>query len=255
VLSLGAVSDESGHLSEIFASYQGEGARVGEKHLFVRFAGCNLRCTYCDTPVSLVRVPACEVSYPSGATASLSNPVSIAELAAVVARCLAEDPAIARIAITGGEPMLQQRFIVAWLTEAPPTVGCLLETAATLIHGLDELLPRIDTVSADIKLPSNSGEGPQWERHREFLSRCREVDVYVKMPVSDDTLDDEVRRAARLAHETVPDAPFYLQPITDPDGGAWHVHSSRLLAFTAAAAREVRDVRVLPQMHKLLAIR
>lgn len=255
MLSVGAVSEESGHLSEIFASYQGEGARVGEKHLFVRFAGCNLRCTYCDTPTSLVRIPSCEVSYPSGATASLVNPVSVPELAAVVARCIAEDPTIAHIAITGGEPMLQQRFLVAWLTEAPPSVGCLLETAATVSHGLEELLPCLDTVSADIKLPSNSGEGAQWERHREFLSRCREVDVYVKMPVSDDTLDDEVRRAARLAHETVPDAPLYLQPITDPDDGVWRVHSSRLLAFTAAAASEARDVRVLPQMHKMLAIR
>ena len=176
-------------------------------------------------------MPSCEVSYPSGATASFPNPLSVAELAGIVARSLAEDPTIARIAITGGEPMLQQRFIVAWLTAAPPAVPCLLETAATVAHGLEELLPCIDTVSADIKLPSNSGEGPQWERHRDFLSRCRDVDVYVKMPVSDDTLDDEVRFAARLAHETVPDAPLYLQPITDPDGGTWRIHSSRLLAL------------------------
>ena len=160
-----------------------------------------------------------------------------------------------RIAITGGEPMLQERFITTWLTEAPPPVGCLLETAATVAHGLERLLPRIDTVSADIKLPSNSGEAAQWERHREFLSLCKDVDVYVKMPVSDDTLDDEVRLAARLAHETVPDAPLYLQPIAGPNDGVWQVRSSRLLALTAVAASEARDVRVLPQMHKLLAIR
>ena len=255
MLSLGAVNGQTGHLSEVFASHQGEGAHVGEKHLFVRFAGCNLRCTYCDTPASLVRVPRCEVSYPSGVLESLRNPVSVAELARIVARCLAEDPEIARIAITGGEPMLQQRFIVAWLTEAPPTVGCLLETAATVAHGLEDLLPYIETVSADIKLPSNSGEGELWERHREFLSRCGDVEVYVKMPISSDTRDEEVRTAARLARETVPDAPLYLQPITDPDGGTWQLHSSRLLALTAAAASEARSVRVLPQMHKLLAIR
>lgn len=257
MLSLGAVSGETGHLSEIFASYQGEGARVGEKQLFVRFAGCHLRCTYCDTPASLVRVPSCEVSYPDGATESLANPISVADLARVIGRCLDEDPEIGCIAITGGEPMLQQRFILAWFTEAPPAVSCLLETSATVAQGLEGLLPWIDVVSADIKLPSNSGEPPQWERHRDFLKRCHDgdTDVYVKMPVSSDTSDDEVRYAARLARETVPDAPLYLQPISDPDGGEWRLHSSRLLALTAAAASEARLVCMLPQMHKLLAIR
>ncbi len=255
MLSLGAMSAEVGFLSEVFASFQGEGARVGEKHLFVRFAGCNLRCTYCDTPASLVRVEKCEVSYPAGGVESLANPIDVATLARIVDRCLGEDPEIARIAITGGEPMLQSRFLSAWLTAAPPRVGCLLETAATVAHGLEALLPRIDTVSADLKLPSNSGEAPQWDRHRDFLSRCRDVDVYVKMPISSDTSDEEVRFAARLARETVPDAPLYLQPITDPNDGEWQLHSSRLLALTAAAASEARLVRVLPQMHKLLAIR
>ena len=36
-------------ISEIFPSIQGEGLRQGEPTIFVRFAGCNLRCTFCDT--------------------------------------------------------------------------------------------------------------------------------------------------------------------------------------------------------------
>ena len=44
-----------GYLSEIFVSFQGEGAHVGYRHLFVRLAGCNLRCRYCDTPDSRER--------------------------------------------------------------------------------------------------------------------------------------------------------------------------------------------------------
>ena len=34
---------------EMFASINGEGPCAGELALFVRFQGCNLRCSYCDT--------------------------------------------------------------------------------------------------------------------------------------------------------------------------------------------------------------
>ena len=41
-------------VSEVFASYQGEGIYMGQPQIFVRFAGCNLRCDYCDTPKNQV---------------------------------------------------------------------------------------------------------------------------------------------------------------------------------------------------------
>lgn len=40
------------HISEIFPSLQGEGAHSGMAALFVRFAGCNLSCSFCDTDFS-----------------------------------------------------------------------------------------------------------------------------------------------------------------------------------------------------------
>ena len=79
--------------------------------------------------------------------------------------------------------------------------------------------------------------------------------MYLKMPVSDDTDDEQVRAGARLAHETIPRATLYLQPITNPDDGSWQARPSRLLALLAVAAAETSRVMLLPQMHKLLAIR
>ena len=48
---------------------------------------------------------------------------------------------------------------------------------------------------------------------------------------------------------------LYLQPITNPDDGSWQARPSRLLAMLAVAAAETSRVMLLPQMHKLLAIR
>ncbi|HYB99705.1 MAG TPA: 7-carboxy-7-deazaguanine synthase QueE [Candidatus Limnocylindrales bacterium] len=251
---MSAAADKA-YLSEIFASFQGEGSRVGQRHLFVRFAGCNIRCRWCDTPASLVRTPACSVDYPGGEHTQLDNPVSWKDLAAIIDRCCKEDPTIAMIAITGGEPMVQSAFLSHWLSCAPPPVPCLLETNAMLVHGLSSVLPRIALVSADVKLPSNSGEGELWDRHRAFLEGCRGTELYVKMPVDAATDAAEVERAARLVAECAPEATLFVQPITAPDTPQWQIDSARLAELAAVAATVVADTRVLPQMHKLVGVR
>lgn len=248
----------TGNLSEIFVSRQGEGTYCGDQHLFVRFAGCNIRCTYCDTPESLVRVASCRVDYPGGAGEVVDNPLKVATLSSIVERFKREDPDIKMISLTGGEPMVQAAFIKAWLGAAPPGVRVMLETAATTTRGLDDLLPFLSVVSADVKLPSNSGEVAFWEIHREFLARCAEVDgldVYVKMPVDDATSDEEVRRAASLVAQAVPGARLFVQPLTSPRDGSWMLGSARMGAILAVAAAECPGTALRPQIHKLLGVR
>ncbi len=251
-------SQPTGNLSEIFASEQGEGTYCGDRHLFVRFAGCNIRCSYCDTPESLVRVPRYTIDYPDGQHEELSNPLTASDLTVIVMRFLREDPSIKMVSLTGGEPMVQARFIAAWLAAAALPVGVMLETAATLTRGLEELLPHLSTVSADVKLPSNSGESPFWELHGEFLSLCAAYDgpdVYVKMPVDDATSDLEVQRAARMVADLLPDARLYVQPITDPADGSWRLGAARMGALLALAAGECGNTAFRPQIHKLLGVR
>jgi 7-carboxy-7-deazaguanine synthase len=73
-------------LAEIFYSVQGEGTWTGTPAVFVRLAGCNLACTFCDTDYALA---------------------FIASVDDVVARVRAEGGACPMVILTGGEPLAQ----------------------------------------------------------------------------------------------------------------------------------------------------
>lgn len=49
-------------VNEIFSSIDGEGLRTGELATFIRLAGCNLRCRYCDTEYALENNSGSEMS-------------------------------------------------------------------------------------------------------------------------------------------------------------------------------------------------
>ena len=44
------------NIIEIFSSIQGEGKYVGYRQVFIRFSGCNLHCTYCDTKLGVKNI-------------------------------------------------------------------------------------------------------------------------------------------------------------------------------------------------------
>ena len=79
---------------EIYKSLQGESSYTGLPCVFVRLAGCNLRCTWCDS----------EYTFTGGRRMSLE------EIEAEVRRLLPEG---GLVEITGGEPLLQEREAVA----------------------------------------------------------------------------------------------------------------------------------------------
>jgi len=72
---------------EIFASIQGEGTRAGEPTVFIRLAGCLVRCAWCDTPYA----------FQPGVRMSLQQVLETASRYGVQAAC-----------VTGGEPMGQK---------------------------------------------------------------------------------------------------------------------------------------------------
>ena len=100
-------------ISEIFYSIQGEGMLAGVPSVFVRTSGCNLRCSWCDTPYTSWS--------PEGAAKSVAE--IVAEVNGYPAR---------HVVVTGGEPMIQPE--IGELTEALRAAGLhiTIETAGTV---------------------------------------------------------------------------------------------------------------------------
>lgn len=243
-----------GYLSEIFASFQGEGLLAGQRHLFVRLSGCNLRCAYCDTPDSLVRETEFTLHLDGGGERRGRNPLTAHELSGLVAPWFERGGAIDAIAVTGGEPLMQAGFLRHWLAELRPAVPVLLETNGMLPEALAEVIDRVDIVSMDVKLPSNTREPEFWRQHEDFLRLAGTRRLYVKILVDCSTDREEFARAVALVSGVNRSVPVFVQPIVDQDG-ALQAGEDLLVGFHAQARRCLDDVRVIPQIHKLIGVR
>lgn len=242
------------YLSEVFSCIQGEGLFVGQRHLFVRFAGCNLACAYCDTQAARGRTEAFRLETTPGRRDFVSrpNPVGEEPFVDLVTGLAGAEPAHEAISLTGGEPLLQADFIAAVGTRLRGTGLVLyLETNGVLPQAMERVVDCIDVVAMDVKLASVTGEPSRLDAHRAFLRVAARKQAFVKVVVGQATTDREFEQACALVAEVDPDIPVVLQPVT----GSARLDEGRLLAMQAVGSRHVRAVRVIPQVHKLMGCR
>ena len=105
------------YLVEDFLSIDGEGSRAGEPTIFVRFAGCNLNCCYCDSKYSW--------------DTSAATPHSIDTIIEKV-NYLSNDW-VKNVTITGGEPLLNEEVDELIFTLCQLGYNVNVETNGTII--------------------------------------------------------------------------------------------------------------------------
>lgn len=122
-------------IAELFYSLQGEGSLVGVPSVFVRTSGCNLRCSWCDTPYTSWQ--------PEGTELGIEEIVD--EVRAHPAR---------HVVVTGGEPMISPDIVP--LTERLRECGLhiTIETAGTVFEPV-----ACNLMSISPKLGNSTPEG------------------------------------------------------------------------------------------------
>lgn len=100
-------------ISEIFYSIQGEGILAGVPSVFVRTSGCNLRCTWCDTPYTSWN--------PEGREVSIDDVASEARGFAAT-----------HVVVTGGEPMIAEGIVELTHRLKESALHVTIETAGTV---------------------------------------------------------------------------------------------------------------------------
>lgn len=136
---MGTQADEL-RLTEIFFSLQGETSRTGLPTVFVRLAGCPLRCDWCDT----------SYSFSGGETWRIADILD--KVAAYGA---------SYVTVTGGEPLAQKNCLILLTALCNAGYDVSLETSGALdVSGVDSRVSRI----MDIKPPaSGEAERNRWE--------------------------------------------------------------------------------------------
>ena len=231
------ISDRA-DIAEIFSSVQGEGLQIGRRQIFVRFNGCNLNCTFCDT-------------YKSNVTNMRDADKVLDEIDNLNVSNIHNS-----VAITGGEPLLHSKFLKIILPKIRDRgLKVYLETNATLVKNLYDVIEYLDIISVDIKLPSVGHNKSCWQEHKSFMKAAFEKEFFVKVVVSSSIEAEEFDKAIELVREMSFDIPFIIQPETNKACLELNISAEEILSLQERALSRLNNVLVIPQAHKMMGMR
>ena len=200
---------------EVFKSIEGEGSRAGFPVVFIRLAGCNMCCDYCDT------------RYASNPNENDIHWTSYQDLV-----CKVLSYGCTNVTITGGEPLLHESFIMKFCKRFESVFDINIETNGSII--LDELLKMDVTLTVDCKCPSSN------ESMCKFASRLRERDV-LKFVVAD---NKDLEFVQEYLYKYNTPAQKFIHPVFG------EIDLKQLAQFVMD--NEILELRLGIQLHKII---
>ncbi|MBI5974023.1 7-carboxy-7-deazaguanine synthase QueE [Staphylococcus canis] len=223
---------------EIFGpTIQGEGRVIGRKTMFVRTAGCDFRCSWCDSKFTW-----------DGSMKEEIQMMTADDIFESLQRI--GDARFDHVTISGGNPALiagLQSFIDLCESKQIKTA---LETQGSFFK---PWMRQIDDLTISPKPPS-SGMKQNLDILDDVIRQCVQESINLKVVI----FDEQDYEFAKIIHHRYPKIPFYLQvgnPYLEDEVDA---HTSKLLSRyenlvqMVMDSSDMNDVYVLPQLHTLL---
>lgn len=207
---------------EKFISINGEGTHAGELAVFIRFKGCNLRCSYCDTMWANEASCPCEEMSPE-------------EIAAYI-----QSTGIHNVTLTGGEPLLQKGLskLLKLLAQVNPALRIEIET-----NGAVDLSPFCSAhrpvFTMDYKLPSSGCENQMLQKNFSFLDAADTV-KFVSGTMEDLEKAAEIIREYHLTER----CHVYISPVFDS------IEPAKIVNYMME--QKLNHVRLQIQLHKII---
>ena len=218
-------------VKEMFVSIQGEGVYIGYKQLFIRFSGCNLKCSYCDT------------EHLSGTVCYTPE-----KLAQEVSKY--ETQNIHSISLTGGEPLLHAGFLKDFLPLCSTKI--YLETNGTLIEPFANVAKYVDIAAVDLKLNSVSNQGNLFLTHDKFIEIAvkNNIETFVKVVFDKNIESTEIENCVNICKKYA--IPLILQPVMSAN--QLTLSGEQINDIFGKFTCEYDNVRLIPQVHKFLNV-
>jgi len=219
---------------ELFQSFQGEGQRVGTPTIFLRLAGCNLQCPFCDTAYARDGSRKVEV-------------VNIRDIVAELFGMGLSKHSPYDLCITGGEPLLQKKGVEL-------LVKTLQSTGFPLLRVNIQTNGTIPVEPSSILSMTYIAVSPKPPKYELNVSMWSELKIVIPIDAYENVVVDLIKK---MCYPYVKELmagmrAVFLQPVSVKVSDNWMVSDiayrkavriSRLLTF---------PVRVLPQVHRLV---
>ncbi|GGD90692.1 7-carboxy-7-deazaguanine synthase QueE [Paenibacillus nasutitermitis] len=226
---------------EVFGpTVQGEGMVIGQKTMFIRMAGCDYRCSWCDSAFTW-----------DGSGKADIRMLSAAEIVDEL-RTIAGDT-FSHVTVSGGNPALLPRLgeLISLLHASGTAVA--LETQGSIWQ---EWFLDIDELTLSPKPPS-SGMTTDWSVLDVIVDGLTDERRSFSLKVV--VFDEADLAYARSIHHRYTATPFYLQAgngdVREQDGNLllhMLLDKYKWLVEQVMSSAEFKNVRVLPQLHAWL---